>query len=122
MTPLQVFGLGQLRYNFAVFFLSFEFSAEWRRRRKVEAQLRKDINMCRDWVRVLTKMTADGEIVEGWQIGHVNYPDQGAPYFVRCDIRCDMPLACGGLCYRPVAHEGPHLCVGDFGIEGDCPA
>ena len=55
MTPLQVFGLGQLGLIFAVFFLSFEFSAEWRRRRKVEAQLRKDINMCRDWVRVLTK-------------------------------------------------------------------
>jgi len=53
MTPLQGFGLGQLGMVLAIFFLSFEFSAEWKRRRRIEAQLRKDLNQVRNELRAL---------------------------------------------------------------------
>lgn len=55
MTPLQVFGLGQLGLAAGILFLSFELRAEYRRRTRVEALLRKDVNRLRDWVLGLTR-------------------------------------------------------------------
>lgn len=55
MTPLQVFGLAQLGLALGILFLSLELRAEYRRRTRVEALLRKDVNRLRDWVLGLTR-------------------------------------------------------------------
>ncbi len=55
MTPLQVFGLAQLGLAVGILFLSLELRAEYRRRTRVEALLRKDVNRLRDWVLGLTR-------------------------------------------------------------------
>lgn len=55
MTPLQIFGLGQLGLAAGILFLSLELRAEYRRRTRVDALLRKDVNQLRDWIRVLTR-------------------------------------------------------------------
>lgn len=36
--------------------------------------------------------------------------------------KCDHWLECGGFCYRALDHGGDHLCAGDDGVAGSCPA
>ncbi len=45
-----------------------------------------------------------------------------AEYYAERAKECGHRLECGGACYLAPEHAGPHLCPGDLGVPGTCPA